>query len=81
MEEGDIKRVVSEAVKETMLLLGVQIDDPTEVQKDFAHLRKWRVSVESATSTGMLTVLGVLITGALGALWMGLLSMIPGGSR
>lgn len=81
MQEDDIKRIVSETVKETMLLLGVKIDDPVEMQKDFAHLRKWRGAVETAQSTSMLTVIGILVTGTLGALWIGFQSMIGGGGK
>lgn len=76
MDEADIKKIVQESVKETMLLLGVKIDDPVEMQKDFAHLRKWRGAVETTTSTGIFTALGILVTGAMGALWLGIQVML-----
>ncbi len=81
MDEADIKKIVSETVKETMLLLGVKIDDPVEMQKDFAHLRSWREAVDTARSTSMLTALGILVTGALGALWLGLQAMLTRGGQ
>ncbi|URA07158.1 PHA00649 superfamily protein [Xanthomonas phage Mallos] len=53
-------------------MLGVKIDDPIEVQKDFQHLRDWRQTTESIKSKGMLTMTGVLLSGLLAAAWVGI---------
>lgn len=76
MDELEIKRIVSESVKETLLMLGVKVDDPVEMQQDFTHLRKWRKAVDTAQSTSMLTALGILVTGGMGALWLGIQAML-----
>lgn len=44
----------------------------SEFRKDLEHTRKWRLAVESATSKGMLTMLGIIVSGAAGALWLGI---------
>lgn len=64
--------LIREAVRETFLMLGVKVDDPIEVQKDFQHLREWRNTTESIKSKGLLTVMGILVSGMLAALWVGI---------
>lgn len=45
--------------------------DP-EYRKDWEHARKWRLAIESATSKGFLAVVGIIVSGAAGALWLGI---------
>lgn len=47
------------------------IEDP-ETQADLMHLRKWRKTMERVQSKGILTLVGLLITGACAAVWIGL---------
>lgn len=68
----EARTVIRETVRETFLMLGVKIDDPIEVQKDFQHLRDWRQTTESIKSKGMLTMTGVLLSGLLAAAWVGI---------
>ena len=72
MTELEIKRIVRETVEETLTSLGVDHDDPIEMQKDFQHLRDWRQSVDAVRSKGIMTAFGVLIAGIIGALWVGI---------
>lgn len=72
MTEQEIKRIVRETVEETLTSLGVDHDDPLEMQKDFQHLRDWRESVEAVRSKGIMTAFGILIAGVCGALWIGI---------
>jgi uncharacterized protein (UPF0371 family) len=55
---------------------GIEEDDRKEVKADFQHLRKWRKSVEQAQSLTFKTIVGVLVTGSLGALWLGIKAML-----
>ncbi len=68
----EARALIREAVRETFLMLGVKVDDPIEVQKDFQHLREWRNTTESIKSKGLLTVMGMLVSGMLAALWVGI---------
>jgi hypothetical protein len=67
-----VRETVRETINETFLRLGVKIDDPIEVQKDFQHLRDWRNTTESVKSKALLAAVGLLVSGLLGALWLGL---------
>lgn len=72
----EARALIREAVRETFLMLGVKVDDPIEVQKDFQHLREWRQTTESIKSKSILTVLGVMVTGACAALVVGFKDML-----
>ena len=59
------------AVTDMFVRLGVDPEDPLEAQKDFAHLRKWRKSVEAMSMKAMMTALVTLVTGLLAAVYVG----------
>ncbi len=63
------------AVNDMFVRLGVDPGDPIEAQKDFAHLRKWRKSVEAMSMKAAMTALVTIVTGALAALWVGIFGM------
>ncbi len=76
MTEQEIKKIVSDTVRETLIELGIAHDDPIEMQKDFQHLREWRLATAMIRRKGILTLLGLVIAGAAAALWVGFKSMI-----
>jgi len=63
--------VVLKAVATILTSFGIEEDDRKELQADFIHLRKWRKSVEQAQSLTFKTIVGVIVTGAIGAFWLG----------
>lgn len=67
------KEAAREAVREWLTQLGLDASDPAaivEIQRDFAHVRAWRTSVDAARSAAIKTGVGVLVSGFLGALWL-----------
>ena len=66
------RELIKKTVHETLLSLGLEMDDPIELQKDFQHLREWREATNSLKSHGIMIVIGVLLTGLLGAIWIGI---------
>jgi hypothetical protein len=69
----EVKHIASQAVSETLLALGVNTKDPDdfiEMQKDFAHVRAWRQSVETVKTRGLTAAIVIIVTGVLGAVWM-----------
>ena len=70
MTEADIKRLVSETVAETLTRLGIEADNPGEMQRDFQHLREWRESIATVKRQSLITAVGILTAGFLGLLWM-----------
>lgn len=77
LNADEIKHIASdaarEAVKEMLLVLGIDISDPKallETQKDFAHNRSWREATETIRTKGLVVATGIVISGILGAAWM-----------
>lgn len=71
-----VDEVVLKAVATILTSFGIEEDDRKELQADFIHLRKWRKSVDAAQSLTFRTILGVIVTGALGALWLGFKTLL-----
>lgn len=68
--------VVLKAVATILTSFGIDDADRKEMQADFSHLRKWRKSVEQAQSLTFKVAITAIITGILGACWLGLKAMI-----
>jgi hypothetical protein len=43
----------------------------TEMRADFQHLRRWRRSVEQAQSFTFKAAITIIVTGFVGAVWLG----------
>lgn len=63
LSREEVQHLVSEAVKQTLIQLGVDASNPIEMQRDFQHLREWRTAGEDLKRKGMLTLLGIFVTG------------------
>lgn len=91
---SELKQMVEEAtesvLKETLVRLGIDVDNPidtqrdmatlrevsavvqdAEFQRDLAHLRKWRKTMDSIQSKGFLTVVALGVTAIATATWIG----------
>lgn len=68
----EMRTLMTEAIKEAFKSLGVDANSPLEVQKDMAHLRRWRMAVDSASGTSFKVMITTLIAGLMGVLWLGL---------
>ncbi|MCW5674963.1 MAG: hypothetical protein KIT15_10325 [Xanthobacteraceae bacterium] len=70
----ELEEIASLAAKKTvedlLLKLGIDHDEPIEMQKDFQHLRSWRQSSEQIRAKTVLTAIGILIAGLCGAVWL-----------
>lgn len=72
-----VRQAADEAVKKVFAILGVDIEVPKEVEEFRENLR-FGASMRRAADKGMLTVIGVLLTAMLAALWAGIVSKIAG---
>lgn len=72
MTEAEVAAIVEKAVQQTLLTMGIDTSDPAEMQRDFQHLRAWRESVETVKRQGLITAVGVIVTGVIGGivLWI-----------
>ena len=75
LTKGELKEIVSESVHETFTLLGLDHENPLEMQRDFQYLREWRIASEKIKSQGLMVSIAVIITGLCGALWLGFKQM------
>jgi ABC-type transporter Mla maintaining outer membrane lipid asymmetry permease subunit MlaE len=48
----------------------------TEMRADFQHLRRWRKSVEQAQSYTFKAVITIIVSGFVGAVWLGVKVML-----
>jgi hypothetical protein len=67
----DIDAIVLRAIGTTLASFGIEGDDRKEVRADLQHLRRWRKSVEQAQSYTFKAVITVIVTGFVGAVWLG----------
>jgi NADPH-dependent glutamate synthase beta subunit-like oxidoreductase len=72
LRQEDIDAVVLKTVATTLTSFGIEEDDRRELRADFQHLRRWRRSVEQAQSYTFKAVITVLVTGIVGAVWLGI---------
>lgn len=70
----DITKIVERGVVNAFTRMGIQADNPIEMQRDFQHLREWRTTMESVKKKSILTLVGMVITGALALVFMGVKS-------
>ena len=77
LSSSEIQHIASEtakaAVRETLLTLGVNINEPEAVKKmqqDFAYLRDWREASGTIKARTITTLVGILVTGGIGAVWL-----------
>lgn len=73
--EGTAKKAAEEAVAKTLLTFGFDAANPLEVQRDLQHLREWRQAVGTIKKQSLMTAVGILTAGVLGAIWF----MLRGG--
>jgi hypothetical protein len=76
LRHDDIDAVVLKAVATTLTSFGIEEDDRRELKADFQHLRRWRRSVEQAQSYTFKAVITVIVTGFVGAVWLGIKATI-----
>jgi hypothetical protein len=76
LTEKDIEHIVEKTIETTLIKMGVEVNNPLEMQKDLQHLRDWRRATGTIRVKGFLFVAGIIVTGALAALWVGIKHMV-----
>jgi hypothetical protein len=72
LTRDDVKKLISEGVTDAMTRLGVDADNPLEMQRDFQYLRDWRLSALSVRKKSLWVITGTFLTAMGGALLLGL---------
>ena len=71
LHHDDIDAVVLKAMATILTSFGIEEEDRRELRADFQHLRRWRKSVEQAQSYTFKAVITIIVTGFVGAVWLG----------
>ena len=71
LQQSDIDAVVLKAMATILTSFGIEEDDRRELRADFQHLRRWRKSVEQAQSYTFKAAITIIVTGFIGAVWLG----------
>jgi len=70
---GRIAEAAAEKALSTLLMrLGIDVDDPAQMQRDMAFVRNWRQSAEAVKRQGMIVAMGVFVVGLIGLIWAAL---------
>ena len=74
--QEDVDAVVLKAIATILTSFGIEDEDRVELRADFQHLRRWRKSVEQAQSYTFKAVITIIVTGFVGAVWLGIKAML-----
>jgi hypothetical protein len=76
LHNNDIDEVVLKTIATILTSFGIEEEDRVELRADFQHLRRWRKSVEQAQSYTFKAVITIIVTGFVGAVWLGVKVML-----
>lgn len=72
LHSADIDTIVLKAIATILTSFGIEEQDRNELRADFQHLRRWRKSVEQTQTYAFKAIVTVIVTGLLGAVWLGI---------
>ena len=73
---NETDEVILKTIATILTSFGIEEEDRRELRADFQHLRRWRRSVEQAQSYTFKAVITVIVTGLVGAVWLGVKAML-----
>ena len=76
LHRDDLDALVLRTIATILTSFGIEEEDRRELRADFQHLRRWRKSVEQAQSYTFKAVITVIVSGLVGAVWLGIKLMI-----
>lgn len=76
LTKEEIREIVRATVDDIFTGLGLDVSDPIEAQRDMRFVRDWRRASESVKGKALVTVIGVIVCGAAGAMFLGLKALL-----
>lgn len=76
LHNSEVDEVVLKTIATILTSFGIEEEDRVELRADFVHLRRWRKSVEQAQSLTFKVVATAIVTGFVGAFWLGVKAML-----
>lgn len=71
LTKEELRELIRTTVRESLSALGMESDDPNEMQQDFQHLREMRLMVTEVKRRGLFWLLGTLAAAIMGLLILG----------
>src|ERR1700759_2046681 len=78
LHNNEVDEGVLKTLTQMLTTYGIEEDNRAEMRADLLHLRRWRKASETIEKTTWRTMVTVLVTGALGLLWLGIQSKFFG---
>ncbi len=72
LHNSEVDEVVLKTIATILTSFGIEEEDRVELRADFQHLRKWRKSIEQTQTYAFKTIVTVIVTGLVGAVWLGI---------
>ncbi|HUN97325.1 MAG TPA: hypothetical protein VMU69_13980 [Bradyrhizobium sp.] len=72
----DIDATVLKTIATVLASFGINQDDRQELRADFSYLRSRRKAVEQVKNYTLRVVITVIMTGILGAMWLGIKTIL-----
>ncbi len=72
LHNEQVDEVALRTIATILTSFGIEEEDRKEMRADFQHLRRWRKSVEQAQSYTFKTIIAVIVSGLVGALFLGI---------
>lgn len=63
-------RAAEKAVEAYMVKMGIETEEPRDMQQDMIFIRKFRTNCEQAVSKIVMVIIGVLTLSVLGGVWL-----------
>jgi hypothetical protein len=76
LHNNEVDEVVLKTIATILTSFGIEEEDRIELRADFSHLRRWRKSVEAAQGITFKIIVTSLVTGFVGAVWLGFKVML-----
>jgi hypothetical protein len=76
LHKDHLDDVVLKTIATILTSFGIEEEDRKEMRADFSHLRRWRKSVEQAQGYTFKIVVTAIVTGLVGAVWLGIKVML-----
>lgn len=78
LSKDELRTLIRETVTETMVSLGIQAQNQTEMQRDFQFMRDLRTATTNMKRKASMVAITALITSLLTAVWLGIKTILSG---
>lgn len=70
LSEKEIQDIVDKAIEAYLVRMGIESEDPRDMQSDMIFIRKFRQTTEAISSKIVMVIVGVATLAGIGGIWM-----------